>query len=70
MKKKYFKVVKPGTDEDVLGGPISEDNPYISSYPSCDVSPLSLGLYEKTRAKFNLSGTKGVYEIVRVDAPE
>lgn len=66
--KKMFKVIDPATNEDVLGGAVSEDNVYIRVYARvCDghkrIADLDVG--ESSQCKYSLSGTQGVYLVVR-----
>jgi hypothetical protein len=66
--KKMFKLVNPGTNEDVFGGEISRDNVYINTYPSvlANEKPIDdLEVGEGCLAKYSLSGTSGTYKIVR-----
>lgn len=72
MKK--FKLVRQGgrnEDEDVLGGPVTEDNVYIKTYGSRlegqkPVAELEVG--EGSLHRYKLSGQKAtVYKIVRVE---
>lgn len=69
MKK--FKLVNPGTDEDVLGGAVTEDNVYIKTYGSrlADQKPVAeLEVGESSLHRYKLSGQKAtVYQIVRVE---
>jgi len=66
-----YKLVVPGTDTDVLGGAVSEDNVYISAYGSRldgekPVSDLTVG--EGSLHRYSLSGQRPtVYKIVRVE---
>lgn len=69
--KKMFKLVKPGTDEDVLGGAVSEDNVYIRTYGTRlkgekPVADLEVG--EGSLHRYKLSGQRAtVYKIIRVE---
>ena len=71
-----FVIVEPGTPvfiEDgvpstsgILGGTVSEGNVYISTYAVYeDVRATELEIGERTRATYNLSGSKGTYDVVR-----
>lgn len=65
-----FRIVKPGTNEDVMGGTLGLNNVYISAYAEIDVPnkmPRDLEIGEHTVATYRLSGTKGTYWIVRVE---
>lgn len=64
---KLFRIVKPGTNEDVFGGTITEGNAYLTAYPEVHGKPVSeLEVGETTRATYRLGGSKGTYDIVRV----
>jgi hypothetical protein len=72
---KQFKLVRPGTDDDVLGGPVARGNVYLSAYGrrldgEKAIDDLMVG--EGSLHRYSLSGTKPtVYKIVRVeDAPD
>lgn len=70
MKIRYYNILAPHTGENVLGGPVSEDNAYIRAYPRVlagrkAINALAVG--ESTLAEYSLSGSKGVYRIVRID---
>ncbi len=67
---KRFMITSRETGEDVLGGPVGEGNCYVRAYASPlkgepAVSALKVG--ESTRAKFTLSGGRGVYTITRIE---
>jgi hypothetical protein len=68
---KRFKLVKPGTNEDVLGGAVGADNVYIRTYGAIHEGhkhPDELNIGEVTLKTFALSGQKPTaYEIVRVE---
>lgn len=68
MKK--FKILKPGTDEDVMGGPLNEGNPYVTTYgaPLPGEKLISqLEPWESTLVKYSLSGSTGTHKVLRVD---
>ncbi len=73
MKEKRF-VVLDGSDQNVLGGEVSEANAYIAAYGALlaghpPVSDLAVG--ESTRKRYALSGQKPtVYRILRVQDAE
>jgi hypothetical protein len=62
-----FRIVKPGTNEDVFGGVVTYENPYISAYAAYKKPPKDLAVGEHTEATYSLSGSKGTYWIVRVE---
>jgi hypothetical protein len=67
---KQFVIVKPGTNENVLGGSIGEDNAYIAAYPRPEPGnkhPHSLEVGESSLCAYSLSGSRGVYRVVRID---
>lgn len=68
---KKFKLVRPGTDEDVLGGAVTEDNVYVKTYGSRltgEKSVAELEVGEGSLHRYALSGQKAtVYMIVRVE---
>jgi hypothetical protein len=68
-----FNIIDPATNANVLGGAVDATNSYVALYPSiCEGHKrvLDLEIGESTQAAYNLSGTKGVYLIVRVDDSE
>jgi len=68
--KRYFKIYDRKDGEDVLGGPVSEDNAYVRAYAKPLVGqkpPLSLEIGESSRCAFSLSGGYGEYTIIRVE---
>ena len=71
--KRMFKVTDRRDGSDVLGGPVSEHNPYVTSYASPEKgqkSLLTLEVGESSRCRYSLSGGNGVYVVVRIeDAP-
>lgn len=68
---KRFKLVKPGTNEDVLGGAVDEDNAYVSLYGARlpnekKVHELEVG--EGSLHRYGLNGSpRIIYKIVRVE---
>jgi hypothetical protein len=68
---RMYKLVTPGTDEDVMGGALTENNPYITCYGARlkgekPVAELEIG--ETSLHRYSLSGAKPtVYVIVRVE---
>ncbi len=59
---KMFKITKPSTDEDILGGPVTEGNAYIAAYPvplDGRKHPRDLDVFESTMCQYSLSGSKG-----------
>lgn len=67
---KQFSIQTTDTAHDVLGGSVGEGNVYITAYPSVlpdnkAISALEVG--ESTLARYSLSGSSGVYRIVRVE---
>lgn len=69
MDEKRFKIVKPGTNEDVFGGEVSGENVYVKIYGvrldgQKPVEELEVG--ESSLHRYSLSGTAGTYSIVRV----
>lgn len=68
--KKTFRIVKPGTNESVMGEtPLPEDNVYIRGYAhrlqgEKNLQDLEVG--EGSLHEYRLSGERGVYKIVRV----
>lgn len=68
VEPRLFTLVKPGTNEVVLG-PIDLGNPYIASYPSIrrgDKPVVDLEVGEHAEATYRLSGSLGTYWIVRI----
>ena len=65
-----FNLVKDGTNEVVLG-PVSEDNVYIRAYGSVLAGyklPKDLAVGETTRVRYSLSmGKPTVYMVVRTE---
>lgn len=64
-----FRILKPGTDENVFGGDLEEGNVYVASYAiplKGEKRPLDLGVEESTLCEYRLSGTRGVYRVFRV----
>ena len=66
---KLFRLVKPETNEDVMGGTLTRDNVYVRTYGARlpgekPVDDLELG--EHSEHEYRLSGSKGTYWIVRV----
>lgn len=69
MGNKKFKLVKPGTDEDVLGV-VDEENAYIKTYGARlpgEIAVADLLPGEGSLHRYSLSGSTGVYKIVRVE---
>lgn len=68
---KRFRITDPRTDEDVLGGAVSEDNAYIAAYGAPvnkgDPHPRDLEIGASVLRRYSLSGTTGTYRIVRID---
>ena len=67
-----FVIVKPGEPHGNtagLIGVVSVDNVYINTYPKIltGKQPKDLAVDERTRVEYNLSGTKGEYDIARVE---
>lgn len=57
-------------DSEPLGGPLTESNVYVAAYPKPldgQKHPLKLEPGELSLCKYNLSGTSGVYRVLRVD---
>lgn len=70
---KQFKLTKTDDSETVMG-PIGEDNVYIASYGAAvnrgDKEPQDLEVGESVLRRYALSGSVGVYKVVRLeDAP-
>lgn len=73
---KKFIIVNPGTPvylEDGLDGTggilgvLDEGNVYVTTYAAYDDQRAeALAVGERAQATFNLSGEKGVYEVVRI----
>lgn len=63
MSIKQF-VIKRG--DNIILGPISELNAYISTYAKCKRSPLELEIGESCLGEFSLSNSKATYTIERV----
>lgn len=66
-----FKLLSTKDDSDVLGGAVSEDNPYIRTYSEPvnpgDKAPLALDVGESVLRRYRLSGSVGVYRVVRIE---
>lgn len=69
--QKRFHIRDTRTDADVLGGAIEEANAYISAYGGPvnkgDKHPRDLDVGESVLRRYSLSGSTGVYRVVRVD---
>ena len=67
--EKQFKLVDDRDGSEPFGSEIAEGNAYIAAYPvpiKEHKHPLTLDVGESTICRYSLSGTKGVYRIVRV----
>lgn len=72
--EKLFVIVPVGEPVDAesatgILGRIGVDNVYLTAYPAIwdgFKQPSELDVDERTRATYNLSGSKGTYDIVRV----
>ena len=68
---KRFVLKDTRTDEDVLGGPVTEDNAYVTLYGSPvnagDKSPKELNVGESVLRRYSLSGSSGTYRLVRLE---
>lgn len=64
-----FYTITDKTDSDVLGGPVSEHNVYISAYadPGLGKHPRDLEIGEHTWCTYSLSGSKGTYKVTRIE---
>jgi hypothetical protein len=69
-----YKVTTTDTGADVLGGPVPYENAYIRAYGepvnAGDKSPAELEIGESVLRRYRLSGSTGVYRVVRVDDAE
>lgn len=62
-----FKLIKTGSQSDVLGGPVSEDHVYLSIYAQYeDRRHTDLDVDEWCHCTIRLSGEKGAYTVVRI----
>jgi hypothetical protein len=65
-----FEIVEPGTNRNVLGGTVGEDNAYINTYGAPrpgQQPPLKLAVGESSLVTYHLSGSTGTYEVRRVE---
>lgn len=66
-----FKILKHGSDENVLGEDRTTDSPTLgSAFPVTLLGyqlPEKLDLFEWTLCRYNLSGTEGTYKVLRVE---
>jgi len=65
-----FEIVEPGTNHNVLGGAVSEDNAYINMYGAPRPGqrpPLKLDVGESSQVTYHLNGKTGTYEVRRVE---
>ena len=65
-----FVILKTSDDSNVMGGELSEDNVYICAYPKPikdNKHPTKLAVGESSLCEYSLSGSKGVYRVVRID---
>lgn len=66
-----YLLLNDSTGEDVVGGALSEDNAYVSSYGALlpgEKRPNALAVGESTRKTYALSGARPtVYRLTRVE---
>ena len=70
VKGKTFRLIDDRDESEPLGGPLTEGNAYIAAYPKPiegHKHPLKLDVGESSVCKYNLSGTRGVYRVYRID---
>jgi hypothetical protein len=66
---KLFKITDRRYGSDVLGGPVSERNPYVAyARPEHGQKhPIALDVGESSRCAYTLSSGRGVYVVTRIE---
>lgn len=68
---KRYSIQDPKNNEDVLGGPVGEENVYITTYggpvEKGGKEPAELEVGESVLRRYSLSGSTGVYRVVRLE---